>query len=287
MEMKHGVYCVGVERVGLWERCISGGGGNEVGIEANFHEEAFCWCRRLELSSFQQSRWLVEDLDNYHLKELHCCAQCLTQLGIFKVDDSSVSHHPRGRNVYIRTLTLKITCSCLNDVDEDLKDLAMCDFSYDALCTHWLSLKGVALLCSVSRFIDFFGSSILVLPILDDDMLLTKKLSEMEACLMVKDVTDKEIKDVMFGIEDNKAAGPNGYSAKFFKKAWPIVGNDVCKSIKEFFSSRKMLGEMNATIISLVAKLPTPLKVLDFRPIACCNVVYKETYHMKNKGVFG
>nr|GEV47143.1 hypothetical protein [Tanacetum cinerariifolium] len=37
--------------------------------------------------------------------------------------------------------------------DEDLKNLAMCDFSYDALCTHWLSLKGVTLLYSVSRFI--------------------------------------------------------------------------------------------------------------------------------------
>nr|GEU75865.1 putative reverse transcriptase domain-containing protein [Tanacetum cinerariifolium] len=36
--------------------------------------------------------------------------------------------------------------------EKDL-DLAMCDFSYDALCTHWLSLKGVTLLCSVSRFI--------------------------------------------------------------------------------------------------------------------------------------
>ena len=26
-----------------------------------------------------------------------------------------------------------------------LMNLAMCDFSYDALCTHWLSLKGVTL----------------------------------------------------------------------------------------------------------------------------------------------
>nr|GEX26754.1 hypothetical protein [Tanacetum cinerariifolium]GEY74179.1 hypothetical protein [Tanacetum cinerariifolium] len=50
--------------------------------------------------------------------------------------------------------TLKITCSCLNDVDEDLKDLAMCELSYDALCTHWLSLKGVTLLCSVFCFIE-------------------------------------------------------------------------------------------------------------------------------------
>nr|GEX56384.1 hypothetical protein [Tanacetum cinerariifolium] len=58
------------------------------------------------------------------------------------------------RDLLNRTLTLKITCSCLNDVDEELKDLAMCDLSYDALCTHWLSLKGVTLLCLVSRFID-------------------------------------------------------------------------------------------------------------------------------------
>nr|GEY21015.1 hypothetical protein [Tanacetum cinerariifolium] len=40
-----------------------------------------------------------------------------------------------------------------NDVTKTCQDLAMCDFSYDALCTHWLSLKGVTLLCSVSRFI--------------------------------------------------------------------------------------------------------------------------------------
>nr|GEX85527.1 retrovirus-related Pol polyprotein from transposon TNT 1-94 [Tanacetum cinerariifolium] len=42
----------------------------------------------------------------------------------------------------------------------DLKDLAMCDFSYDALCTHWLSLKGVTLLCSVSRFIGPNGNNL-------------------------------------------------------------------------------------------------------------------------------
>nr|GEW19910.1 retrovirus-related Pol polyprotein from transposon TNT 1-94 [Tanacetum cinerariifolium] len=49
-----------------------------------FMRMTFRWCRRLELSTFQQSWELVEDLDNYHLKELHCSAQCLTQLRIFK-----------------------------------------------------------------------------------------------------------------------------------------------------------------------------------------------------------
>ncbi|GJX57973.1 RNA-directed DNA polymerase, eukaryota, reverse transcriptase zinc-binding domain protein [Tanacetum coccineum] len=36
-----------------------------------------------------------------------------------------------------------------------------------------------------------------------------------------------------------------------------------------------MLGELNVTLIALVPKIETPGKVSDFRPIACCNVLYK------------
>ena len=36
-----------------------------------------------------------------------------------------------------------------------------------------------------------------------------------------------------------------------------------------------MLGEVNATLITLVPKIKTPMKVSDYRPIACCNVLYK------------
>ncbi|GJU17305.1 RNA-directed DNA polymerase, eukaryota, reverse transcriptase zinc-binding domain protein [Tanacetum coccineum] len=69
--------------------------------------------------------------------------------------------------------------------------------------------------------------------------------------------------------------GPDGYTAKFYKKAWPIVGRDVCNAIKEFFRNGRMLGEINATLITLVPKSSTPQKVSDYRPIACCNVLYK------------
>ncbi|GKA83579.1 RNA-directed DNA polymerase, eukaryota, reverse transcriptase zinc-binding domain protein, partial [Tanacetum coccineum] len=56
---------------------------------------------------------------------------------------------------------------------------------------------------------------------------------------------------------------------------WHIVGTDVCKAVKEFFAKGKLLGELNATLITLVPKISTPKKVSDFRPIACCNVLYK------------
>ncbi|GJT13483.1 RNA-directed DNA polymerase, eukaryota, reverse transcriptase zinc-binding domain protein [Tanacetum coccineum] len=59
------------------------------------------------------------------------------------------------------------------------------------------------------------------------------------------------------------------------EKTWGIVGGNVCSAIKEFFSTGKILREINSTLISLIPKIATPNKVIDFRPIACCNVIYK------------
>ncbi|GJY15340.1 RNA-directed DNA polymerase, eukaryota, reverse transcriptase zinc-binding domain protein [Tanacetum coccineum] len=101
------------------------------------------------------------------------------------------------------------------------------------------------------------------------------KLNNVEAIDMVREITNLEIKNAMFNIGDNKAPGPDGYASTFYKKAWKIVGKDVCMAIKEFFNTGKFLGEMNATLISLVPKVSTQNKVSDYRPIACCNVVYK------------
>ncbi|GJR07922.1 hypothetical protein Tco_0790574 [Tanacetum coccineum] len=104
-----------------------------------------------------------------------------------------------------------------------------------------------------------------------------KNSSLEEADKMVSEVSDKEIKEALFDIEDSKAPGPDGFSSAFFKKAWRVIGPDICKAVKEFFMSRKMLGELNATLISLIPKVQTPDKVTDFRPIACCNVLsYKQ-----------
>ncbi|GJT35991.1 RNA-directed DNA polymerase, eukaryota, reverse transcriptase zinc-binding domain protein [Tanacetum coccineum] len=117
-----------------------------------------------------------------------------------------------------------------------------------------------------------------VVPINDFEascQLIKKKLSVDAANFMVKDVGDDEIKEALFQIDNNKAPGPDGFSLLFFKKAWIIIGKVVCKSVREFFSTRKMLKVINSTLISLIPKLQTPDKVTDFRHIACCNVIYK------------
>ncbi|GJY96415.1 protein LAZ1 [Tanacetum coccineum] len=92
---------------------------------------------------------------------------------------------------------------------------------------------------------------------------------------MVKLVSDEEIKAAMFSIGDDRAPGPDGFSSAFFKKGWDIVGGDVCHAIRDFFVNDRLLKEISHTFIALIPKVPTPLKVNDFRPISCCNVLYK------------
>nr|GEV20431.1 hypothetical protein [Tanacetum cinerariifolium] len=53
------------------------------------------------------------------------------------------------------------------------------------------------------------------------------------------------------------------------------IGDDVTKAVGEFFTNGTMLKELNHAIIALVPKVSTPSKVNDYRPISCCNVLYK------------
>ncbi|GKB02678.1 probable L-cysteine desulfhydrase, chloroplastic [Tanacetum coccineum] len=105
--------------------------------------------------------------------------------------------------------------------------------------------------------------------------LIINKLSPEEASNMIHPVSDEEIKQAMFDIDNDKAPGPDGFTSYFFKKTWSIVGQDTCEAIKEFFNTGKLLKEVNATLISLIPKVNTSNKVYDCRPIACCNVLYK------------
>ncbi|KAI8555356.1 hypothetical protein RHMOL_Rhmol05G0168400 [Rhododendron molle] len=92
---------------------------------------------------------------------------------------------------------------------------------------------------------------------------------------MVMEVTDKEIKDTFWSLNPQKAPGPDGYNAAFFHKAWPVIGHEVTSAVKLFFRSGQLLKRANATLVALVPKVPNPSKVGDYRPISCCNVIYK------------
>lgn len=84
-----------------------------------------------------------------------------------------------------------------------------------------------------------------------------------------------DIQASMFSLHPNKAPGPDGFNGFFFQQTWHIVGPDVVQAVQEFFSSSVLLKASNATILALIPKIPNAAHWKDFRPISCCNTVYK------------
>ncbi|GKF17375.1 aspartic peptidase [Tanacetum coccineum] len=126
----------------------------------------------------------------------------------------------------------------------------------------------------VNHYKDFLGTDMLC-----DDMdstdLFLKQVLKSSYNNMVCDIMNVEIKFAMFDIGDDRAPGPDGFSLAFFKKGWDILGDDVCKSIRDFFRNRQILREINHTFIALIPKVSIPLRINDYRPISCYNVIYK------------
>ncbi|GJZ19386.1 hypothetical protein Tco_0555976 [Tanacetum coccineum] len=65
---------------------------------------------------------------------------------------------------------------------------------------------------------------------LNCDGLFNHLVSDQSCANMIRDVSDVEIKDAMFSIDDDRVSGPDGYTFAFFKKGWDIAGHDICKA---------------------------------------------------------
>src|SRR5436189_2955474 len=66
-----------------------------------------------------------------------------------------------------------------------------------------------------------------------------------------------------------------GFLFHFFHTNWNIIGKEIIGSIQHFFSSGNLLRSINHTSLSLIPKCSKPSTLSDFRPISCCNSLYK------------
>ncbi|KAL2252696.1 UNVERIFIED_CONTAM: hypothetical protein Sindi_0064300 [Sesamum indicum] len=71
---------------------------------------------------------------------------------------------------------------------------------------------------------------------------------------LVAPFTANDVKTTVFDIAKDKAPGPDGYSLGFYKAVWPVVGEEVTEAVLDFFSTGRILKQINTTLLALIPK---------------------------------
>lgn len=100
--------------------------------------------------------------------------------------------------------------------------------------------------------------------ILDDNMAFIKR-----------EVTQRDILNVIKHMNPFKALGVDGLQAGFFQSQWHVIGETVCNLILDIFKNTGKVSDINETLITLVPKVDPVVRIRNFRPITLCNVSYK------------
>ncbi|XP_048497890.1 uncharacterized protein LOC125496470 [Beta vulgaris subsp. vulgaris] len=56
---------------------------------------------------------------------------------------------------------------------------------------------------------------------------------------------------------------------------WLKCGDDITAAVLDFFSTGQLLKVINVTTLTMIPKVRCPENVAEFRPIACCTILYK------------
>lgn len=87
--------------------------------------------------------------------------------------------------------------------------------------------------------------------------------------------TREEVEGALKKMGPPKSLGPNGFGACFYQKYWKIVDDHVSFALLSILRGEGMFSSLNSTLITLIPKKSKPNCVNEFRPISCCNMVYK------------
>lgn len=100
-------------------------------------------------------------------------------------------------------------------------------------------------------------------------------ISPVQAAQLSMIPTPEDITKTMFRLNQNKSPRPDGFTSGFYKAAWGIIGTKVINAITSFFHSSSLPQAANSTILTLLPKFPGATVIKDYRPISCCNTLYK------------
>ncbi|XP_071924882.1 uncharacterized protein [Coffea arabica] len=85
----------------------------------------------------------------------------------------------------------------------------------------------------------------------------------------------EEVCQLVFDMDGESAAGPYGFTGKFFTFAWDIIAQDVHRAVVSFFCGSDLPRFITSTSIVLLHKVANPQDFSKFRPISLYNLFNK------------
>ena len=80
-------------------------------------------------------------------------------------------------------------------------------------------------------------------------------VQEFENNLLTRPFTEEEIKEALFQMEKNKAAGPDSIPIEFYQSCWDIIKHDIIVLFEDFHQGNLDVKRLNYGIITLLPKV--------------------------------
>ncbi|GAA0160574.1 reverse transcriptase [Lithospermum erythrorhizon] len=85
----------------------------------------------------------------------------------------------------------------------------------------------------------------------------------------------EEVKQVVFSLNKESVAGPDGFNGHFFHNFWDLIAGDMLQAVRCFLAGNPLHKGFTSTAIALIPKGDNPKSWKDYRPISLCSFVNK------------
>ena len=107
-----------------------------------------------------------------------------------------------------------------------------------------------------SFFKDLFTEDMAAPPLMDRYPLseVPMLINEEENHRLKAPITIEEIREAIYGMNPDKAPGPDGFTARFFIACWDIIQKDLIKMVRKSQHCSKIGGSTNSSFLALIPK---------------------------------
>ncbi|XP_031122605.1 uncharacterized protein LOC116025505 [Ipomoea triloba] len=104
---------------------------------------------------------------------------------------------------------------------------------------------------------------------------ISNALSDDDIKMLTSTVSRQEVKEAVWDLDPDSAAGPDGFSGSFYRSCWDTIHNDVYMAVLDFFVGVPVPKGIASAQIVLIPKKQNPVSFADFRPICLCSFASK------------